>query len=62
MNKKVLVLSGSPRKGRNSDLLSDQFLLGAKEKGIIYGTGAWNLGDINGHPAMKQAYQMGKTV
>lgn len=37
-------------------------LEGAKEKGIIYGTGAWNLGDIIGLPAMKQAYEMGKTV
>ncbi|MEN6328944.1 MAG: hypothetical protein ABFC91_01450 [Methanobacteriaceae archaeon] len=23
-------------------------LSGAKEKGIIYGTGAWNIGDIKG--------------
>jgi hypothetical protein len=34
----------------------------AKEKGIIYGTGAWNMGDIKGKPAMKEAYEMGKTV
>ncbi len=33
---------------------------GAKEKGIIYGTGAWNIGDIKSSPAMEQAYQMGK--
>jgi multimeric flavodoxin WrbA len=33
MSKKVLVLSGSPRKGGNSDLLCDQFILGAKETG-----------------------------
>jgi multimeric flavodoxin WrbA len=37
-------------------------LSGAKEKGIIYGTGAWNKGDIKGHPAMKQVYEMGKSV
>jgi multimeric flavodoxin WrbA len=37
-------------------------LSGAKEKGIIYGTGAWNVGDIKGSRAMKQAYEMGKTV
>ena len=33
MNKKVLILSGSPRKGGNSDLLCDAFLRGAKEAG-----------------------------
>lgn len=37
-------------------------LSGAKEKGIIYGTGAWNMGDIIGSKAMVQAYEMGKTV
>ncbi len=37
-------------------------LSGAKEKGIIYGTGAWNVGDIIGSKAMVQAYEMGKTV
>lgn len=34
-------------------------LSGAKEKGIIYGTDAWNMGDIKGHPAIQQAYEMG---
>jgi multimeric flavodoxin WrbA len=33
VSKKVLVLSASPRKGGNSDLLCDQFMLGAKEAG-----------------------------
>ncbi len=37
-------------------------LSGAKEKGIIYGTGAWNMGDIIGSKAMVQAHEMGKTV
>jgi len=37
-------------------------LSGAKEKGIVYGTGAWNIGDIKGKPAMKEAYEMGRTV
>ena len=35
---------------------------GAKEKGIIYGTGVWHVGDIHGHPAMNQAYAMGRNV
>ena len=33
---------------------------GAKEKGIIYGTGAWNIGDVKKSEAMKQALEMGK--
>lgn len=33
MSKKVLILSGSPRKSGNSDLLCDAFLKGAKEAG-----------------------------
>lgn len=33
MSKKVLVLSASPRKGGNSDLLCDQFMAGAREAG-----------------------------
>jgi multimeric flavodoxin WrbA len=35
---------------------------GAKEKGIIYGTGAWHIGDIKKSEAMKQAYEMGITI
>lgn len=35
-------------------------LNGSKEKGIVYGVGAWNVGDIKGSKAMKQAYEMGK--
>ena len=31
--KKVLILSGSPRKGGNSDMLCDEFMRGAKEAG-----------------------------
>ncbi len=37
-------------------------LNGPKEKGIIYGTGAWNVGDIKGSKAMDEAYEMGKAV
>ncbi len=33
MAKKVLILSGSPRKGGNSDLLCDQFHRGAETAG-----------------------------
>ena len=37
-------------------------LSGAIEMGIIYGTGAWNIGDIKGTKAMSEAYEMGKTI
>lgn len=37
-------------------------LSGAIEKGVIYGTGAWNIGDIKGSSAMTQAYEMGKNA
>ncbi|WP_122639806.1 flavodoxin family protein [Romboutsia sp. Marseille-P6047] len=37
-------------------------LPGAKEKGIIYGVGAWQRGDIKESKAMKEAYIMGKSV
>ena len=33
---------------------------GSCEKGIVYGTGAWGIGDIQGSRAMNQAYEMGK--
>lgn len=37
-------------------------LPGAREMGVIYGAGAWQLGDIEGNPAMKEAYEMGKSI
>lgn len=37
-------------------------LEGAKEKGVIYGTGAWEKGDIKSSEAMKEAYEMGKNI
>jgi len=37
-------------------------LTGAKEKGIIYGTGAWGMGEIKSKPAVRQAYEAGSKV
>ncbi|MDL2274805.1 flavodoxin family protein [Desulfosarcina sp. OttesenSCG-928-G10] len=34
----------------------------AVEKGVVYGTGAWNKGDIRGTQAMDEAYALGKSV
>ncbi len=35
---------------------------GAKECGILYGTGAWNLGDIKNSKAMEDAHKLGKNA
>ncbi len=37
-------------------------LPGANEKGIIFGVGAWDKGDIIGLPAMREAYEAGKNI
>ncbi|MHC1696920.1 MAG: flavodoxin family protein [Geobacteraceae bacterium] len=37
-------------------------LSGARERGVIYGTGAWSIGDIKGSAAMTQAYEMGRNA
>jgi multimeric flavodoxin WrbA len=37
-------------------------LPGAKEEGVVYGAGTWEIGDIQGSPAMKQAYEMGRAL
>lgn len=41
---------------------TDDCLPNAHEKGIIYGSGAWQIGDINHTAAMNQAYEMGRNV
>ncbi|NCB64002.1 MAG: flavodoxin family protein [Clostridia bacterium] len=41
---------------------AEDCLPGAREKGIVYGVGAWQIGEINGSPAMEEAYQMGAKV
>ena len=44
-------------RGFTEDCLNDPH-----EKGVIYAAGVWQTGEIKGHPAMKQAYDMGKQV
>lgn len=41
---------------------TEDCLPNSHEKGIIYGTGAWKVGDIKNSPAMRQAYETGKQV
>lgn len=44
-------------RGFTEDCLPD-----AHEKGVIYGTGAWQIGDIKSSPAMEEAYQAGRNA
>ncbi|GAB6869180.1 hypothetical protein JCM16496A_15850 [Bacteroides rodentium JCM 16496] len=57
MSKKVLILSSSPRRNGNSDLLCNEFMRGAAEAGHqvekIF---------LNDKPSMHEAYEMGKKV
>lgn len=39
---------------------TEDCLEGTKEKGVICGIGAWQIGDIKGSTAFKEAYEMGK--
>lgn len=41
---------------------TEDCLNGAREKGVIYGTGAWDKGEIINTPAMEEAYEMGRNV
>ena len=84
---KVLIVSSSPRKEGNSDVLCDRFARGAseaghevekimlrdkkifirclpdaQERGIVYGMGTWDKGDVYRHPSYEQSYEMGKKV
>lgn len=57
MSKKVLILSSSPRRNGNSDLLCNEFMRGAAEAGHqvekIF---------LKDKPSMHEAYEMGKKV
>lgn len=51
MNKNVLIISSSPRKGGNSETLA-----------AVFAGGVNGVREIAGHIALEQAYQMGKEV
>lgn len=42
--------------------LTEDCLDNAIVKGIIYGVGAWQIGDIKDKPALQESYQMGQSV
>ena len=52
MSKKVRIISSSPRRGGNSETLA----------GTVFAGGVNGVCEIAGHPALEQAYQMGKEV
>ena len=67
MSKSVLFLSPSPPNGHNSGTLCQRFARGAAgktamEQGAVYGAGAWQLGDIQSDPAMREAYELGRNA
>lgn len=41
---------------------TEECLPDPREKGILYAAGVWEKSDILGHPALKEAYEMGKNV
>lgn len=42
--------------------LTEDCLYNAVVKGIVYGLGAWQIGEIKGNPAMQEAYHMGQSI
>ena len=51
--------------GRYTEMNGKEFLDCLEDpviKGTVFGLGVWHKGEINGNPAMKDAYQMGKQV
>lgn len=56
-NKKMMQRTIEGFRGFTEDCLDN-----AHEKGIIYGVGAWQTGEIINTPAMQEAYDMGKSI
>lgn len=62
MNKKVLIISSTPRKGGNSDKLCDAFAEGAKEAGMVCADGVYELGAIDGTMFLAEAKELGNCI
>ena len=63
----LIVTAAEPLHRAADETLADfrgflRCLPGAKEAGVILGTGTWDKGDVYRHPALKQAYEMGKEL
>ena len=63
----LIVTAADPQHSTADETLADfrgylRCLPGAKEAGVIFGTGTWDKGDVYRHPSLKQAYEMGKGI
>ena len=64
---KILVLTGSPRKNGNSATLEGlrgfmrDCMEGTVERGVLYGTGAYEKGEVRNLPVFCEAYEAGKS-
>ena len=63
----LIVTAAEPSHSAAEETLADlrgylRCLPGAKEAGVILGTGTWDKGDVYKHPSLKQAYEMGRSV
>lgn len=65
--KSLILTAADPQHSAADETLADfrgylRCLPGAKEAGVIFGTGTWDKGDVYRHPALKQAYEMGRSI
>ena len=63
----LIVTAADPQHTAAEETLADfrgylRCLPGAKEAGVVFGTGTWDKGDVYRHPSLKQAYEMGRSI
>ncbi len=63
----LIVTAADPQHSAADETLADfrgylRCLPGAREAGVILGTGTWDKGDVYRHPALKQAYELGRSI
>ena len=63
----LIVTAADPQHSAADETLADlrgylRCLPGSREAGVILGTGTWDKGDVYRHPALKQAYEMGRSI
>ncbi len=63
----LIVTAADPQHSAADETLADfrgflRCLPGAREAGVIFDTGTWDKGDVYRHPALTQAFEMGKEI